>query len=112
MATKKSSSVDGRVEYEDRDGPYYSRFTGEFISRVRFIGSRDALISRGLILDVTPCPKGAPGCIEDYSAGTKISMLRDGRLRVALDGPVAAQRDQLFRAFMRTVTERPAGTAS
>jgi hypothetical protein len=33
-------------------------------------------------------------------------MLADGRLRICIDGPLAARRDRKFRKFMRKVLGR------
>lgn len=85
-----------------------------FGSLVCFVGTREALLDRGLITPRTVLPKAPrgrvnvnpePGDPEGY--GGMITMLFDRRLRVTLNGNVAAWRDRHFRVFMKYVLQRP-----
>jgi len=89
---------------------------GNLESYGHFVGSRNALLARGLATEETEFPTRPRGCIarqapEQDSGGSfyreKVSMLADGRYRISLDGTLAARRDRLFRRFMAAALEKP-----
>jgi hypothetical protein len=72
---------------------------------MRFVGTREALMSRGLITRDTELPKRSRGCVR--RAGETVSMLNSGRFRLTIESSLAGYRDRAFRTFMNAVIARP-----
>ena len=87
-------------------GPQATRLPYSRYIWLSVVGSTADLLAAGFIDEQTELPRRSQGCIarERDDGREKVSMLKDGRLRVLLDAATAAKRDRDFKVFLASIT--------